>query len=286
MPAQLLDGDTAARAMRAEVAAGVKRLVAASGVTPGLVTVVGGHDPASRSYSRAVIRRAEQTGMRGREVTLDEGLDDAGLRRLIEELNRDPQVHGIIVQFPLPPGLTTAAVAETLDPRKDVDGITAVNAGRLALAQPGLVPSTPLGGLELLKRHGIEVSGMQATVIGRSAVVGKPLALLLINEHATVTVCHTRTRPADREAACRRADLLCAAAGQPGLITADLVKPGAVVLDFGTSPGPDGKLVGDVDFRAVSEIASWISPVPGGTLPMTTAALLRNTLQAATSLLT
>jgi methylenetetrahydrofolate dehydrogenase (NADP+)/methenyltetrahydrofolate cyclohydrolase len=280
--AQLLDGSATARAVRAEVAAGAAAFAAATGAAPGLVILLAGDDPASRSYVRSIVRQAEGAGIRARLVTVDPAAGDAGLRREIEGLNADPAVHGVIVQVPLPAPLTQAAVMDTLDPRKDVDGITPLNAGHLFLGQPRLVPATPLGGMELLRRYGIDPSGMEAVVVGRSVVLGKPLALLLVQANATVTVCHTRTR--DREAICRRADLLCAATGRPGLIGGDMVKPGAVVLDFGTTPGPDGKLVGDVDFAAASAVAAWITPVPGGTGAMTTAVLLRNTLQAARDL--
>jgi methylenetetrahydrofolate dehydrogenase (NADP+)/methenyltetrahydrofolate cyclohydrolase len=268
--------------VRAEVAAGVADLRAAAGVTPGLAVLLAGDDPASLSYVRAIVRQAEGAGIDARLVTLDPGVGDAGLRRELEALNADPSVHGVIVQLPLPAPLTQGAVDEALDPRKDVDGITPENAGRLLLGRPYLVPATPLGGMELLRRHAIDPTGMEAVVVGRSAVLGKPLALLLLQANATVTVCHTRTR--DLAATCRRADLLCAATGRPGLVTGEMVKPGAVVLDFGTSPGPDGTLVGDVDFPAAAPVASWITPVPGGTGAVTTAVLLRNTLLAARAL--
>jgi len=280
--AQLLDGSATARAVRAEVAAGAASFAAATGAAPGLVILLAGDDPASRSYVRSIVRQAEGAGIRARLVTVDPGAGDAGLRRELEGLNADPEVHGVIVQVPLPAPLTQAAVMDTLDPRKDVDGITPLNAGHLFLGQPRLVPATPLGGMELLRRYGIDPAGMEAVVVGRSVVLGKPLALLLMQANATVTVCHTRTR--DRAAICRRADLLCAATGRPGLIGGDMVRPGAIVLDFGTTPGPDGKLVGDVDFAAAREVAAWITPVPGGTGAMTTAVLLRNTLQAARDL--
>jgi methylenetetrahydrofolate dehydrogenase (NADP+)/methenyltetrahydrofolate cyclohydrolase len=280
--AQLLDGSATARAVRAEVAAGVASFAAATGAAPGLAILLAGDDPASRSYVRSIVRQAEGAGIRARLVTVDPGAGDAGLRRELEGLNADPDVHGVIVQVPLPAPLTQAAVMDTLDPRKDVDGITPLNAGHLFLGQPRLVPATPLGGMELLRRYEIDPAGMEAVVVGRSVVLGKPLALLLMQANATVTVCHTRTR--DRAAICRRADLLCAATGRPGLIGGDMVRPGAIVLDFGTTPGPDGKLVGDVDFAAAREVAAWITPVPGGTGAMTTAVLLRNTLQAARDL--
>jgi methylenetetrahydrofolate dehydrogenase (NADP+)/methenyltetrahydrofolate cyclohydrolase len=280
--AQLLDGRATSRAVLAEVAAGAAALLTATGVTPGLAILLAGDDPASRSYARSIVRQAEGAGIRARLVPVDPSAGDDGLHREIGALNADPATHGVIVQLPLPEPLTQRAVSETLDPAKDVDGITPVNAGRLFLGQPGLVPATPLGGMELLRRYGIDPTGMEAVVVGRSVVLGKPLALLLVQANATVTVCHTRTL--EREAICRRADLLCAATGRPGLISREMVKPGAIVLDFGTTPGPDGKLVGDVDFAAASEVASWITPVPGGTGAMTTAVLLRNTLDAARAL--
>jgi methylenetetrahydrofolate dehydrogenase (NADP+)/methenyltetrahydrofolate cyclohydrolase len=240
---------------------------------------MGGGDPGSRSYVRAIGRAAERAGMKHRGIELASGLDDAGLRDLLHSLNEDSGVHGVIVMLPLSAPLREATVAETLDPDKDVDGITAINAGRLVLRQPGLAPSTPLAGMELLRRYGLGVRGLNATVVGRSSILGRPLALMLLNESATVAICHTQTR--DLAVECRRADLLCAATGKPGLITAGMVKPGAIVLDFGTSPDATGKLAGDVDFEAVREVAGWITTGPGGTGPMTTAMLLRNTLAAA-----
>ena len=279
MPAQLLDGAATAATIRAEVAAEVATLRAATGVIPCLATVMGGDDPGSRSYVRAISRAAERAGMEHRGIDLTPAIDDARFRDLLNGLNHDAGVHGVIVMVPLPAPLREATVAETLDPDKDVDGITAINAGRLVLRQPGPAPSTPLAGMELLRRYGLSVRGLNATVVGRSSILGRPLALMLVNESATVTVCHTQTR--DLAGECRRADLLCAATGKPGLITAEMVKPGAIVLDFGTSPDATGKLAGDVDFEAVREVAGWITTGPGGTGPMTTTMLLRNTLAAA-----
>ena len=279
MPAQLLDGAATAAAVRAEVAEAAERFQQEAGQPVTLATVIGGDDPASRSYVRAIGRAAERSALAHRPVALPPDATDETLRRTLEELNQDSGVHGVIVMLPLPAPLRDTTVAKTLDPEKDVDGVTPVNAGRLVLRQPGLVPSTPLGGMELLRRAGIGVRGLNAVVVGRSAILGRPLALLLLNESATVTVCHTGTR--DLAAECRRADLLCAATGKPGLITADMVKPGAIVLDFGTSPGPDGKLVGDVDVQRAAEVAGWITTGPGGTGPMTTAMLLSNTVAAA-----
>jgi len=211
-------------------------------------------------------------------VRVDPKGGDAAMRAALHELNENDAVHGVIVMLPLPAPLTSATVAEQLDPEKDVDGITSTNVGRLALGLPGLYPCTPLGGIELLKRSGVTLAGAEAVVVGRSAIVGKPLALMLIAEHATVTVCHTRTR--DPAAVYGRADLLCAATGKPGLITQEMVKPGATVIDFGTTPGPDGTLLGDVAPEVVG-VAGRLSPIPGGTELMTTAMLLRNTVEAA-----
>jgi methylenetetrahydrofolate dehydrogenase (NADP+) / methenyltetrahydrofolate cyclohydrolase len=277
--AQLLDGRAAAEAIRAEVAAGVQAFTAAQGHPPGLATLLAGDDPGSAWYVRSIGRAARAAGMQWRDVRLDTAGGDTALRATIGELNADRLVHGVIVLLPLPAPLSLGVVAEGLDPAKDVDGITTASAGRLALGEPGLRPATPLGGVELLKRNNIPLVGAEAVVLGRSNIVGKPLALLLLAEHATVTLCHTRTR--DLAAVCRRADILCAAVGRPGLVTADMVNPGAVVLDFGTTPNAAGKLVGDVDVEPVRQVAGWISPVPGGTESVTTAILLRNTLEAA-----
>ncbi len=279
MTAQLLDGRAAAEAIRTDVAAGVQAFTASHGSAPGLATLLAGDDPGSAWYVRSIGRAAKAAGMAWRDVRLDPAGGDTALRATIDGLSADTTIHGVIVLLPLPAPLSLGVVAERLDPAKDVDGITTASAGRLALGQPGLVPATPLGGIELLKRNGISLAGAEAVVLGRSNIVGKPLALLLLAEHATVTLCHTRTR--DLAAVCRRADVLCAAVGRPGLVTADMVKPGAVVLDFGTTPNDAGKLRGDVDFETVHEVAGWLSPVPGGTESVTTAILLRNTLEAA-----
>ena len=281
MTAQILDGKVASEAIRQEVAAQVAALVAGGGSAPGLATVLAGDDPASVWYVGSIGRQARRVGMSWQDVRVDPAQGDAGLRRTIEALNADSAVSGVIVMLPLPAPLTLGSVAEVLSPEKDVDGITVQNAGRLTLGMPALVPCTPAGGVELLKRNGIALQGKEVVVVGRSNIVGKPLAQLLLAEHATVTICHSRTQ--DLTAVCRRADVVCAAVGQPRLITAEHVKPSAVVLDFGTNPTADGKLVGDVDYGPVSEMAGWISPVPGGTEVMTTAILLRQTLLAATA---
>lgn len=281
MPATVLDGTAASRALLEKVAAGVASIQVARGVAPSLASVMAGDDPAARWYTRAIGRAARRAGIGFREIDLPGDVDSSTLAAMLHTLNQDETLHGVIVQFPLPGHLRAEVVTDTLDPAKDIDGITPASAGRLMLGQNALVPSTPQGGMMLLAHYGLDVRGLDATIVGRSNIVGKPLALLLIQARATVTVCHTATR--DLAGACRRADVLCAAAGQPGMITVDMVKPGAIVLDFGTSPGPDDSIAGDVDFGPVSEVAGWITPVKGGTGAMTTAVLLHNTLKAARS---
>ena len=279
MTARILDGRAAAEEIGREVTAAVAARVAAGGAPPGLATVLAGDDPGSAWYVRSIGRKARAAGLDWRDARVDPGGGDVALRAAIETLNADPAIHGVIVMLPLPAPLSLSTVAEHLDPAKDVDGITTVNTGRLTLGVPQLVPCTPLGGIELLKSNGITIAGAEAVVFGRSNIVGKPLALMLLAEHATVTLVHTRT--GDPETVCRRADIVCAAVGKPGLITAAMVKPGATVLDFGTTPNEAGKLQGDVDFASVSQVAAWLSSMPGGTEQMTTAMLLRQTLHAA-----
>jgi methylenetetrahydrofolate dehydrogenase (NADP+)/methenyltetrahydrofolate cyclohydrolase len=277
--AQVIDGKAVAADVRARVAAGVERLSAArNGDVPGLATVLVGEDPASQVYVTNKRRQTEEVGMRsiheqlGAETPQDELLD------LIESLNSDETVDGILVQLPLPGQIDQDAVIAAIDPGKDVDALTAVNAGLLAQGRPGLVPCTPQGVIELLRAAGTAIEGAEAVVVGRSILVGRPLASLLLNENATVTVCHSRT--SDLPAVCRRADILIAAVGSPRLVGADMVKQGATVIDVGTNR-TDAGLVGDVDFEAVREVAGAITPVPGGVGPMTIAMLLANTLAAA-----
>ncbi len=278
MPAEILDGRPVANRILEEVAAGSAELARLRGRPPALIAVGVGDDPATRSYFRSIGRLAEKAAIRFEARYLPADVSMAGLLHEIGRLNADPEVDGILVQMPLPAHLDAARVAEVLDPQKDVDGITPDNAGRLFLGRPRLVPSTPVGGLEVLRAYNIPIEGRRAVVVGRSNIVGKPLALMLLAENATVTVCHTRTR--NLAEVTREAELLCVAAGRPGLITADMVRPGAVVLDFGTNWTERG-LVGDVDFEAVRQVAGAITPVPGGIGPVTTAVLLRNTLRAA-----
>jgi methylenetetrahydrofolate dehydrogenase (NADP+)/methenyltetrahydrofolate cyclohydrolase len=282
--AQLLDGRPVVAAIRAATAASAADVHARHGVAPCLAVVSAGDDPSVQSYVRAIERAAGRVGVTCRQVVLDVSAGDSGARHAVGILNRDPSVHGVIAMFPLPPPLSQSAVAEILVPEKDVDGITPANLGRLAQRRPAFVPSTPLGGIELLRHYEVDVAGLEATVVGRSAVVGMPRAMLLTNLNATVTVCHTGTR--DLRSACRRADLLVAATDRAHMFAGDMIKPGAIVVDFGTVPAPDGRLLGNVDFRTARNVAAWITPETGGTGPVTTAILLRQTVEAARALLT
>ena len=278
MTAELLDGRALSTALLREVAEAVAAWVAEGKRAPALATVLAGDDPGSVWYVGSIGTKAQRAGMSWRDVRVTPAGGDPALRAALHELNADASVDGVIVMLPLPEPLHASTVAEQLDPEKDVDGITSANAGRLVLGVRGLFPCTPLGGVELMKRNNVPLVGAEVVIVGRSAIVGKPLALMLTAEHATVTVCHTRTR--DLAEVCRRADILCAATGKPGLITPEMVKPGATVVDFGTTPDEDGKLVGDVD-PGVAEVAGRVALIPGGTELMTTAMLLRNTLEAA-----
>jgi methylenetetrahydrofolate dehydrogenase (NADP+)/methenyltetrahydrofolate cyclohydrolase len=274
MPAELIDGKAVAEALRAEVAERVAALERA----PGLATILVGDDPASHVYVASKHRACEAAGIRSLDERLPADADGDRLAELIERLNADDGVDGILLQLPLPKGLKGADFVELIDPAKDVDGLTAISVGRLWQGRPGLTPCTPSGVIELLDRAGVELEGAEAVIVGRSDLVGKPIAAMLLARNATVTVCHSRTR--ELEAVCRRADVLVAALGRPKALGAAHVKPGAVVIDVGVNRTDDG-LVGDVDFEAVREIASAITPVPGGVGPMTIACLLANTLRAA-----
>ncbi|MSQ43580.1 MAG: bifunctional 5,10-methylenetetrahydrofolate dehydrogenase/5,10-methenyltetrahydrofolate cyclohydrolase [Chloroflexi bacterium] len=279
MVAAILDGVEASAALRADVSERVHAFTAEHGYAPGLVTVMAGGDRSAAAYVRALARVAGRVGIQCRHVALPADGDDLVLRNTLHELNEDRSVHGVIVQMPIPRPYSSSVVAETLSPFKDVDGITPHNAGMLSLGHPLLVPSTPLGGMELLRHHEIPLLGAHVTIVGRSVVIGRPLAMMMVSAGATVTICHTATRGLAEE--CRKAEILCVAAGRPGLIDRSMVGAGAVVVDFGTTYDADGTVHGDVCFHDVREIAGWISPVPGGTLPMTTAVLMRNTLDAA-----
>jgi methylenetetrahydrofolate dehydrogenase (NADP+)/methenyltetrahydrofolate cyclohydrolase len=278
MAATVIDGRAVAQEVRAEVARQVAELTSAGGRPPGLATVLVGDDPASDVYVSGKQRACAEVGMAGFDHRL--GADSAfqTVASLLAELNADPAVSGVLLQLPLPAGLDAGALTALIDPAKDVDGLTALSAGLLAQGRRGLRPCTPAGVIELLDRYDVPLEGAEAVVLGRSQLVGRPLAAMLLERSATVTVCHSRT--VDLPAVCARADVLVAAVGVPRLVGAEFVKPGAAVIDVGINRGPDG-LVGDVDFDAVALRAGAITPVPGGVGPMTVAMLLRNTLAAA-----
>jgi methylenetetrahydrofolate dehydrogenase (NADP+)/methenyltetrahydrofolate cyclohydrolase len=279
--ARTIDGKAIADALLADVAARVAAL-AAQGTTPGLAVVLVGHDPASEVYVRNKARRTVACGMRFFEHKLSAETPEAELLALIGRLNADPAVHGILVQLPLPAQIRSAAIIEVIAPAKDVDGFHPVNAGRLATGEAGIVPCTPLGCVKLAKSVHASLRGIEAVVIGRSNIVGKPVAHLLLREDCTVTIAHSRTR--DLAAVVRRADLLVAAVGRPEMVRGDWLKPGATVIDVGINridAGGRTRLVGDVAFAEARLVAGAITPVPGGVGPMTIACLLSNTLEAA-----
>ena len=277
MAAEVIDGATVARGVRERVAAEVAEL-AAGGARPGLATVLVGDDPASKIYVRRKIEACEEVGIASSNHELAAETGEEELAALLERLNADDSIHGILLQLPVPPQIDADAMVARIDPLKDVDGLTPINAGLLVQGGDGLVPCTPAGVMELLRAAGAELRGAEAVVIGRSKLVGRPLASLLLREDATVTTCHSRTR--DLAAVCARADVLVAAVGSPKLVNAEMVREGAIVIDVGTNRTEDG-LVGDVDFETVREKAAAITPVPGGVGPMTIAMLLSNTVEAA-----
>jgi methylenetetrahydrofolate dehydrogenase (NADP+) / methenyltetrahydrofolate cyclohydrolase len=279
--ARILDGKALAQKVRARIADDVARLHAEHDVTPGLAAVLVGEDPASQVYVGMKRRATEAAGMFSRQVVLPADTTQGDLESLIAELNEDDAIDGILVQLPLPDQLDPRPVQELIAPAKDVDALNPYTAGRLAVGDPTFLSCTPYGVLELLAEAGVDTVGASVVIVGRSNLVGRPLSnmLTLKGRDATVTLAHSRTR--DLPAVCRSADVLVAAVGVAGLVTADMVKPGAVVIDVGTNRTEDGKLVGDVDFDAVAEVAGAITPVPGGVGPMTVTMLLQNTLEAA-----
>lgn len=284
--ARLIDGKAAAARIRAEVARQAGALKARHGITPGLAVVLVGEDPASEIYVRNKVRQTGEAGMRSFETRLPASVSQAELLGHVQRLNTDPAVHGILVQLPLPKHIDEAAVTDAIAPPKDVDGFSIVNTGLLAARGTGMIPCTPLGCLLLLKETLPALAGLNALIIGRSNIVGKPMLQLLLREHCTVTVAHSRTRSLAEE--CRRADILVAAIGRPRMIRGDWIRRGATVIDVGinrirvdTPEGPRDKLVGDVDFESAVQVAGAITPVPGGVGPMTIACLLRNTVSAA-----
>ena len=278
MPATLIDGKSLAASVRAAQKSAIESL-AARGARPGLAAILAGDDPASRVYVRNKARACEETGVRSEVHEFPENVSESALLERLALLNADRRVHGILVQLPLPAHLDTARILAAVSPVKDVDGFHAVNLGALLQGRPGFVPGTPAGVMRLLEHAGVPLAGKQATIVGRSTIVGKPLALLLLQKDATVTICHSRTR--DLAAVTVQADILVAAVGRAKLITAEMVKPGACVIDVGINRMADGKLAGDVDFAAVKEVAGSITPVPGGVGPMTVAMLIANTVRAA-----
>ena len=279
MSAKIIDGKILAAEVKACAAQAVRFLQERYGITPCLAVLLVGDDPASQVYVRGKANDCEACGIESRVIRLPAGTTQAELLARLGTLAADSAVHGILVQLPLPRHIDPADVIEAIPPEKDVDGFTPVNAGRLLNGEPCFAPCTPAGCLRMIEAAGVDLDGKHAVVVGRSNIVGKPAALLLMQKNATVTVCHSHTR--DLAAVCRTADVLIAAVGKAGFITADMVKPGAVVIDVGINRGADGKLHGDVDFAPVSEVASYITPVPGGVGLMTRAMLMLNTVQAA-----
>jgi methylenetetrahydrofolate dehydrogenase (NADP+)/methenyltetrahydrofolate cyclohydrolase len=299
MSAQLLDGNKIAAEIKAEVAAEVKTL-AEGGLRPGLAAVLVGNHPASEIYVRSKIKACEELGIHSERITPPETVTTREMLALVEDLNQRDEIDGILVQLPLPKPVDSKKVLLAVDPAKDVDGFHPMNVGFLSTQRPGLAPCTPLGIMEMLRRSGVEIAGAEAVVVGRSDIVGKPMAMLLLNSHATVTVCHSKTR--DLAGVCRRADILIAAIGKAGLVTRDFVKPGATVIDVGMNKITDraeferffkgnekrektfaekgSTLMGDVH-PEVAEVAGKLTPVPGGVGPLTIALLMQNTLRAA-----
>ena len=278
MAAQVLDGKSLAAAMRSDLKRRVEALVR-RGVRPGLAVILAGDDAASRVYVRNKTLAAQQVGVDSKLVELPGSVTEAQLMERISALNADPSVHSILVQLPLPKHIDSARVLESIVPAKDVDGFHEANLGALMAGRPGVVPCTPAGVMRLIEHAGVPLAGRRAVVLGRSNIVGKPLALLLLQKDATVTICHSRSK--NLEAIVKDADIVVAAAGRAKLVSGAMVKPGSCVIDVGINRLPDGKLAGDVDFASVQPVAGWITPVPGGVGPMTVAMLLENCVNAA-----
>lgn len=288
MTPQIIDGKATAATIKAEIAEEVKRIVANGGKRPHLAAVLVGHDGGSETYVKNKVLACEACGFQSSLIRYEDDVTEAELLACVDRLNQAPTVDGFIVQLPLPAHIDAQKVTERIDPRKDVDGFTPVNVGRMVIGLPCYVPATPKGIIELLRRYHIETSGKRCVVLGRSNIVGKPMAMLMMQKtygDATVTVCHSHSATLKEE--CRQADIIVAAIGRPGFVTADMVKPGAVVIDVGTTRVPDAtrpkgfRLSGDVDFEHVAPLCSAITPVPGGVGPMTICMLMLNTLQAA-----
>ena len=276
--AEIIDGKAIAAAVRQDAAAEVRALVE-KGIQPGLAVVIVGDDPASRIYVNNKKKACQEIGVYSEEYALPATTTQEELLQLIEKLNKKKDINGILVQSPLPQGLDEKAVVENIDPQKDVDAFHAVNVGKIMIGDFQFLPCTPAGVIELLDRSGVSIEGKRCVVVGRSNIVGKPMAMLLLHRNGTVTICHSRTQ--NLAEVCREADILVAAVGRPKFITKDMVKPGAAVIDVGMDRDENGKLCGDVDFDAVKDIAGYITPVPGGVGPMTIAMLMKNVVCAA-----
>lgn len=278
MKAKIIDGKALAAAVKQEATQQVAQLKE-KGITPCLAVVLVGEDPASQVYVRGKINDCAQCGIESRSIRLPEDVTQAELLVQVKQLAEDASVHGILVQLPLPTQIDEKTVIDAIPPEKDVDGFSPVNVGRMQIGEPCYLPCTPAGCIRMIESTGMEIAGKHAVVIGRSNIVGKPAAMLLLAKNATVTICHSRTQ--NLKELCASADILVAAVGRAGFVTGEMVKPGAVVIDVGINRGADGKLHGDVDFDAAAEKAAWITPVPGGVGPMTRAMLMLNTVEAA-----
>ena len=279
MSAQPIDGKALAQEIRQEIAKDIELLVVQTGVRPGLAVVLVGDDPASAVYVRNKKKACDTAGLYVKDHALPATTRQEELLKLIDQLNNDPKIHGILVQLPLPNQIDSQRVLNAVSPDKDADGFHPYNIGRLMAGDPVFVPCTPKGVMRMIESAGQSIKGKRAVVLGRSNIVGKPVAMLLMHQHATVTICHSRT--IDLPGMCKEADILVAAIGKAQFVKSDMVKPGAVVIDVGINRLGDGRLVGDVDFEPVKEVAGWLSPVPGGVGPMTIAMLLANTLEGA-----
>jgi methylenetetrahydrofolate dehydrogenase (NADP+) / methenyltetrahydrofolate cyclohydrolase len=281
MSAKIIDGKAVAARIRADLKTHIMRL-AAKDKQPGLAVIIAGDNPSSRKYVNMKKKACAELGIYSEEHTLPEDITQTGLIRLVDDLNNNPKIDGILVQLPLPGHLNEQQVIERISPSKDVDGFHPINVGKLLIGIPGFLSCTPAGVMELIKETGIGIAGKECVVVGRSNIVGKPQAIMLLREHGTVTICHSRTP--NLAEVCGRGDILIAAVGKAGLITGDMIKPGAVVIDVGTSVNSEGKLVGDVHFESAVKVAGWITPVPGGVGPMTIAMLMKNTIMSAENL--
>ncbi len=278
MTARIIDGKAIAQGLRAELKVRVDAM-RANGITPGLAVIIVGEDPASKVYVGNKVKACAEIGLHSRHVALPANTSEVTLLEKIAELNADPAIHGLLVQLPLPPHIDSHKVLEAISPSKDVDGFHPMNVGALVTGATLFPPCTPSGTMKLLEKMGVEIDGKHAVVVGRSNIVGKPMALMLLHKSATVTICTSRTKDLGKHT--RDADILVVATGKAQMVTGDMIKPGAVVIDIGINRLPDGRLVGDVDFESAKEVAGLITPVPGGVGPMTIAILMANTIQAA-----